>query len=94
MSADNDLKEEVALNGVRLLMMRDIIARLLAYVAMSEPDPEVVLRDFFEAGDTRIDRSGLLRAGAEARMLAAMQTDKDWIVEAARRIIPPKGKAE
>jgi hypothetical protein len=38
--------------------MRDVVARLLAYIALMTPDvasPEVVLESFFSAGDARLD---------------------------------------
>jgi hypothetical protein len=81
------LVRDVALTDrIRLLALRDVIGRLLAYVARNEPNPEVVLRNFFEAGDARI-------AGFEANSSFELQTsdlvqqDKDWIVGLARRLM-------
>jgi hypothetical protein len=37
--------------------MRDIVARLLALVASMTSDDEEVFREFFEAGDERLDHA-------------------------------------
>jgi hypothetical protein len=81
-----NLEKEVLELVAKRTAMRDVVARLLAYLAISEDDPEELLRHFSTSGDIRIDQPGLSTAqllpfAEEARR------EKDWIVAAAREMI-------
>ena len=52
-----ELETKVAEFAARHLAMRDVVARLLALVAVMTPDTEAVFREFFEAGDARLDNA-------------------------------------
>ena len=82
---DDMLSEQIVLLSGKLLIMRDVLARLVAHVALHDSNPEEVLKGFFEMGDDRIDR-GQPRNEADIRFRAALQKEKDWIVGAARKM--------
>jgi hypothetical protein len=66
--------------------LRDITARLLAYLAASQDDPEELLRHFSESGDVRIDRPGLTKPDL-LHFAEVSRREKDWIVAAAREML-------
>jgi hypothetical protein len=83
---DKEVREKYALLTARVLAIRDVVARLLAYEAKRWPDPLKLLEDFSEATDSRIhavtgDRN--LSAGAMA-LQETIRKETDWIVALAR----------
>ena len=71
---------------VHRVAMRDVVARLLAYLADSRDDPEEILRHFSETGDQRIDHP---KFGTPEMLPFAEESrrEKDWIVSAARQML-------
>jgi hypothetical protein len=66
--------------------MRDVVARLLAYLANSQDNAEELLKHFSVVGDERIDRpemsvDQMLPFAEESRK------EKDWIVSTARKLL-------
>ena len=80
-----DLEKEVATLRASSLVHRDIVARLMAYVAAREPDVEAFFEEFSQFGDDRID-SLPVSNDIRLALAEAMRQEKDWIVAAARRM--------
>ena len=83
---NKELQLKVAELAARRLAMRDIVARLLAIVATMAPDQEAVFREFFEAGDERL-RGAAPKTEGQNAMLAWIQDETDWIVQAAKTMV-------
>ncbi len=83
-----ELEGELVKLIARNVAQRDVIARLLAYVARREADAVKVLEDFSNAGDARIDRFPPPNA-TSVEIAEAMRRENDLIVEAARTILEP-----
>lgn len=86
---DKETREAFEILTVRLLAVRDVVARLLAYEAMRHHDPRGLLQHFSDATDHRIDRSGDgLKIGPETmKVQEAARKELDWMVAAARAMI-------
>jgi hypothetical protein len=70
----------------RILAVRDVVARLLAYEAARWPDPFRILEDFSSATDMHIHQ--FAEPGqvddSELRFQEEIRMQVDWIVSAAR----------
>lgn len=81
-----ELMREIADLRARNMAQRQIIARLLAYVALKEPNPKIVLADFSEAGDLGVDQ---LQPENQPTLeiVELMRREKDYLVALARQIV-------
>jgi hypothetical protein len=84
---DKQAPEVIATLTLRVLAMRDVLARLLAYEALRHERSEDLLRDFSEATETRIAHVSSAR---KPSMMAeeGIRKEIDWIVAAARKMLP------
>ena len=88
--------ELVRLTAVRVIVMRDVILRLLAYATRQASDPEKFLKGFSEATHKHIAKADeAARAQKlpvpEAALLADQQRlldEVDWYIGAARTLAP------
>jgi len=86
---DEETREAIALLNARQLVVREAVARLLAYEALRHDDPNGILRDFSEAADRSIDRAATaLPIGPKTiKAQEAARTESDWLIAAARTMI-------
>jgi hypothetical protein len=84
---EDDVREQLALLTARVLGMRDVVARLLAYEADRSPEPIQLLQHFAEATAERTQ--DVIAGATEGAMLAqeTIQKEVDWIVAAAQQMI-------
>jgi hypothetical protein len=80
--------EQFATFMARVLAMRDVVARLLAYEAERAPDKTEFLREISDATDERIHR--VTKAQSVDQETLALQEkirrEIDWLVAAARKM--------
>ena len=91
---DKDARETIALLMARVLAIRDVVARLVAYEAKRWPDPAKLLQDFSEATEIRIHHvtGGRDISPQTLALQEAIRREVDWIVGAARNSL--SGDAE
>jgi hypothetical protein len=86
---DKEARDQLALLTARVLGIRDVVARLLAYEATRATDPTSLLQSFSEATDQRIHWATDGHEATEPALwlVEAMRKEIDWIVAAALKQI-------
>jgi hypothetical protein len=91
---DEETRDAIALITVRHLVVREMVARLLAYEALRHDDPEGLLRHFSEGVEHSIYRAeeGTEVGPKTMKAQKAAQDESDWMVAAARKMINRAGE--
>jgi hypothetical protein len=89
---DTDARDQLALLSARVLAIRDVVARLVAYEANRWPDPNKLLRDFSEAVDARLHSLPPNDDNSMMTLHETIRREVDWIVEAAQSVLRPDEK--
>ena len=81
-----ELMAEIADLQARNMAQRQIIVRLLAYLAKSADDPEAVLKDFSEGGDQSVDQMNP-QDDPQIHVAELIRREKDYLVAQARSLM-------
>jgi hypothetical protein len=86
---DEETREAIVLLSARQLVVREAVARLLAYEALRHDDPNELLQHVSQAADHSIDRNavGLPIGPATMKAQEVARAESDWLVSAARKLI-------
>jgi hypothetical protein len=88
---DKELRDKIAILTARMLGVRDVVARLVAYQALNHSDPQEMLKHFSDATDSRIFSVSKKMNIQESPAILAMQEETrkqvDWIVAAAGEML-------
>jgi hypothetical protein len=85
---DKEARKLISELALRVLAMRDVVARLVAYEAQRRDDPDELLRDFAEATETHIADVSRRRGKPSVIGEEGIRKEVDWIVAAARKMLP------
>ena len=83
---DTEARAIIKTLTLRVLAMRDVVARLLAYEARRHGDPAELLRDFSEATESRIAQVSSRKPSLASE--EGIRKEIDWIVAAAQKMLP------
>lgn len=72
----------------RVLAMRDVVVRLLAYEAQRWENPDDLFRDFAENIEGRITRVSTRAQKPSIQSEEGIRKEIDWILAAARKSLP------
>jgi hypothetical protein len=93
MDDDDEIKRQIGNLTVRSIAIRDVVARLLAHVALKSDDPGSILREFSGAIDTRVDRFPKDQMTDDImNLLEGTRKEVDWIIDAARVMMRPSSE--
>ncbi len=89
---DNKARLDIQSLNARVLAIRDVVARLVAYESARWPDPDEVLNNF---ADARIERHAKMNAEkppspAVIAFQEEIQREIDWIMASARSMRWPE----
>ena len=78
---------------IQLIVLKQVVARLVAYEARRHPEPSAVFNDMSEAVNKMLDNFPTPTADA-MRLAERARLEIDWIVAAAQAILRKPGAAE
>ena len=93
-AVDEEARQQIANTTARVLAIRDVVARLLAYEAMRQDNLRGFWENFSDSTGARIHHvtGGRPVDGPTMQLQETIQREVDWMVAAARKMLPEAGE--